>query len=259
MTKKIKLSIIIIAKNEEEVIEQCLESVKWAEDIVFLDTGSTDKTRAIAQKYKVNLTSISSSKLEYAQWRNQGLKLAKGEWVFYVDADERVTPELKDELWAVINKKKLAEVGFTVPRRNFLLGKELHYGGWWPDYVKRVFRKKNLHKWVGQLHEEPVYQGQMGQLAQPLIHLQPQTIEPALQKTIRWSKLEAQALLAANHPPVVWWRILRMGLTTFWDRLVKKQGFRDGTEGWIESIFQVFHTIIVYIQLWEIQNQQQNS
>lgn len=248
-----KFSVVILTKDEEKVIKDCLESVKWAEEIILVDSGSTDKTPQIARKYKAKIIGVSSNKLEYARWRNEGLKAAKGKWVLYVDADERVTPKLKKEIQKIISRRKSDDTAYSIPRRNFLLGKELHWGGWYPDYVKRLFLRRNLKKWTGDLHEEPVFEGLLGKLKNSFIHLQPETIEPMFQKSIRWSKLEAKMLLKAKHPPVVWWRVLRMGLTTLFDRLIKKQGFRDGAEGWIESIYQAFHTIIVYIQLWEMQ------
>lgn len=248
-----KLSVIIIAKEEEEMIKDCLESVKWADEIIFIDTGSADRTPQIAKQYATKLIDFSSKGLKYAQWRNRGLKEARGDWVLYVDADERVTPELRREIKGIISKSNLREIAFMIPRRNFLFRKEFHWGGWWPDYVKRLFFKKKLKRWVNDLHEEPMIEGSFGKLKNSFIHLQPDKIEPIFQKSIKWSKLEAKMLYEAKHPPVVWWRVLRMGLTTLFDRLIKKQGFRDGAEGWMMSIYQAFHTVIVYIQLWEMQ------
>jgi len=248
-----KLSVIIIAKDEEKMIEDCLESIKWADEIIYIDTGSSDKTPQIAKRYTTKVINIPFKGLAYAQWRNRGLKEAKGKWLFYLDADERITPELKKEIKEIISRKEIEYTAYAIPRRNFLLGKELHWGGWWPGYVKRLYKRDKLKEWQGELHEEPVFEGELGHLKEPMIHLQPESIEPMLEKSIKWSKIEAKLLYEANHPPVTWWRILRMGATTLFDRLIKKQGFRDGTEGWIESIYQTFHTMIIYIQLWEMQ------
>jgi glycosyltransferase involved in cell wall biosynthesis len=247
-----KLSIIIICKNEKDFIKDCLESAKWADEIVFHDTGSTDGTLEIVQKYNVKLISNKAEAINFALWHNQGLKEANGDWVLYLDADERITPSLKDEILEKI--KKLNSSAFAIPRRNFLLGKELHFGGWYPDYQIRLFQKSKLHKWVGDLHEHPEFDGSVEKLKNPMIHLQPEKIEPALKKSIRWSRVEANLLFESSHPLIVWWRVIRMGMTTLFDRLIRKQGFRDGTEGWIESIYQSFHTMIVYLKLWELQN-----
>jgi len=249
---KLKISVIIGAKNEEKFIPDCLESVKWADEIlVFINPDSTDKTEEIAREFKVRIIEQKPKEMNFAAWHNQGLKEAKGDWLLWVDADERVPPLLREEIEAAIRSKKYT--AYAIPRRNFLLGKELKHGGWSPDYVKRLFRKKNLEKWVGKLHEEPIFEGAMGHLKNPMIHLQPERIEPALEKSITWSGIEADLLLKANHPKVAWWRVLRMGVTTLFDRLIKKRGFLDGIEGWIESVYQAFHTMVIYLRLWEIQ------
>lgn len=251
---KPKISVIINTKNEEEFIVDCLESVKWADEIlVLISPDSIDKTAEIIRKFKVRMIEQKTKEMDFAAWHNQGMEEARGDWLLWVDADERIPPLLKEELLLAIRHKLYA--CYAIPRRNFLLGKELRHGGWYPDYVKRLFLKKNLEKWTGVLHEEPIFKGEMKKLINPLIHLQPDTIEPALEKSIKWANIEAKLLYEANHPPVVWWRILRMGVTTLFERLVKKQGFRDGTEGWIESFYQAFHTMIVYIGLWELQRE----
>lgn len=249
---KLKISVIIGAKNEEKFIPDCLESVKWADEIlVFINPDSTDKTEEIAREFKVRIIEQKPKEMNFAAWHNQGLKEAKGDWLLWVDADERVPPLLREEIEAAIRSKKYT--AYAIPRRNFLLGKELKHGGWSPDYVKRLFKKKNLEKWVGELHEEPVFEGEMGHLKNPMIHPQPERIEPALEKSIAWSGIEAELLLKAGHPKIVWWRVLRMGATTLFDRLIKKRGFLDGIEGWIESVYQSFHTMMIYLRLWELQ------
>lgn len=246
-----KLSIVIIAKNEEDVIKDCLESVRWADEVILLEGNSSDKTIEIARKYNIRIVPQKSKEMDYSSWRNQGKEEVKGDWVFYLDADERVTPELENEIKKTINETKTTVL--AIPRRNFLLGKELKHGGWYPDYQIRIFKKDKLKRWVGKLHERPEFEGEIQELKNPMIHLQPETIEPALEKSIKWSSIEAKLLFDAHHPRMTWWRILRMGATTLFERLIKKQGFRDGTEGWIESLYQSFHTMIVYIKLWEMQ------
>lgn len=248
---KPELSVVIIVKNEEEVIKDCLESVRWADEVILLDGGSMDRTLEIAKNYRLRIIPQKEKMMNYAAWHNQGKEEAGGNWIFYVDADERVTPLLREEIQSVIDSGEYA--AYAIPRRNFLLGKELHFGGWYPDYAIRLFLKKSLKKWVGNLHEQPVFEGELGKLANPMVHLQPEQIEPALQKSIRWSGIEAKLLHESGHPPVAWWRVLRMGLTTLFERLIEKKGFYDGVEGWIESIYQSFHTVIIYMKLWEMQ------
>jgi glycosyltransferase involved in cell wall biosynthesis len=251
---KPKISVIIGAKNEEKFMVDCLESVKWADEaLVFINPDSNDKTEEIAREFKVRIMEQKPRKMDFAAWHNQGLKEAKGDWLLWVDADERIPPLLREEIEKAIKDKQY--VAYAIPRRNFLLGKELKHGGWSPDYVKRLFKKKNLEKWVGELHEEPVFEGEMGHLKNPMIHLQPEKIETAFEKSIVWSGIEADLLFKAGHPKMAWWRVIRMGATTLFDRLIKKRGFLDGVEGWIESVYQSFHTMMIYLRLWELQRE----
>ena len=247
-----KLSVIILAKNEEKMIKDCLASVKWAEEVILVDSGSTDRTVAIAQKQGAKILSVFRGKIEFSRWRNEGLKAAKGDWVLYVDADERVTPELKKEIENLIKGKPGAAV-YQIPRRNYYLGKEVRYGGAWPNYVKRLFLREKLKRWEKKLHEDPVFEGELGTLKNPLLHQAHQSLTAMMAKTSQWSQIEAELLYEANHPPVTWWRILRMMLTEFWERGIKLQGWRDGTVGWIELIFQMFSRFATYAQLWELQ------
>lgn len=248
-----KISVIIGAKNEEDFVTDCLESIKWADEIIFLlSPESVDKTEEIARSYGVRVIRQKVKEMDFAAWHNQGMEEAKGGWLLWVDADERIPPLLAREIQETILKTEFS--AFAIPRRNFLLGKELRFGGWYPDYQIRLFKKEKLKGWVGKLHEQAQFEGEMGKLENAMIHLQPEKLEPALEKSIKWSNIEAGLLYEARHPSVTWWRVLRMGVTTLFERLVKKKGFLDGTEGWIESIYQAYHTMIVYLKLWERQN-----
>jgi len=248
---KNKISVIIIAKNEERMIEDCLKSIgSWANEIVVVDSGSTDKTLDICKKYNCNI--FKSSKDSFSSWRNLGKEKSVFSWIFYLDADERMTDGLKKEITDTVNNPKF--FAYVIPRRNFYLGKEVHFGGSYPDYVKRLFKKDKLKKWVGKLHEEPLFEGELGYLKEPMIHITHRDLSSMVDKTSNWSKIEAGLLYKADHPPVVGWRILRIMFTEFWYRVVKLKGWRDGTVGWIEAIFQVFSRFITYARLWEMQN-----
>jgi hypothetical protein len=191
--------------------------------------------------------------MDFAAWHNQGMNEANGNWLLYLDADERVTSALAQRIQELIYQNKVNFGAYQVRRRNFLLGRNLEHGGWGPDYPVRLFKRGALRSWVGSLHEHAEFTGKLGRLKEVMIHLQPDKLEPALAKSIKWSQLEAELLCQAKHPLVVWWRVLRMGLTTFWQRMIVKQGWRDGIEGWIENLYQVCHTMIVYLRLWEQQ------
>jgi len=256
--RKTKLSAVIIAKNEEELIGDCLKSVKWADEIVLVDSGSTDRTPAIAKRHKAKVINVPTDKMKFSYWRNKGLEKAKGQWILYIDADERVTPKLREEILKAISKPQSTKkfTAFEIPRRNFYLGQEMRFGGAWPDYVKRLFLKKALKGWRGELHERPLFEGSLGRLKNPLIHLTHRDLSSMLEKTRRWSRIEAELLAKAHHPPVVWWRIGKVMLAEFWYRGIKLQGLRDGVVGLIEVVFQMFSRFVTYARLWEIQNKQ---
>src|SRR3989344_7588705 len=179
------LSVIIITKNEEEMIGECLESVKeLADEIIVVDSGSTDKTNEIAKKYGARI--VKSTGTGYAQFRNDGLKAAKGDWVLYVDADERVSPQLAKEV------KQVSPGVYEIPRKNTYLGKELLYGGWGGDKVIRLFYKKLLKKYINELHEQPEFIGQLQTTSGQLIHYSHRDLASMLNKTILFTEYEAK-------------------------------------------------------------------
>jgi hypothetical protein len=247
---KNNISAIVITKNEEEKIGDCLESLSWADEILVIDTGSDDKTIEIATKKKAIV--VSYSKGGFSDWRNQGAKEAKNDWLLYVDADERVTPLLRKEILRTI--KNSADIAlYAIPRRNIILGKEMKHGGWWPDYVKRLMRKDALDKWEGDLHENPVVKGDLGHLKNPLVHIKHAKLSEMVEKTNKWSEIEAKLLLKSGHPKMAGWRFFRIMVTELWYRLIKLKGYRDGTEGVVYAIYQMWSKFVTYGKLWEMQ------
>lgn len=246
------LSIVMITKNSADKIEDCLKPVKsLAGEILVIDGGSTDGTVEIARKHNARV--INQAGKGYADWRNQGIKEASGEWIFYLDSDERVTPELATEIELLITSHELSFFTYAIPRRNIILGKEMRHGGWWPDYVKRLYKKSSLKKWVGELHEEPVFEGEMGHLKNPMIHLKHSNLSEMIEKTNKWSEIEAKLLFDAGHPAMSWWRFFRIMASELWYRLIVKKGFLDGVEGVIYAIYQVWSKFVTYAKLWEMQ------
>ncbi|OGC92169.1 hypothetical protein A2899_02130 [Candidatus Amesbacteria bacterium RIFCSPLOWO2_01_FULL_49_25] len=242
------LSVIIITKNEEAMIGDCLVSVKdLADEIILVDTGNTDQTNEIAKSYGAKI--IKSNGSDYSQFRNAGLKNTTGDWIFYVDADERVSPQLRLEVKSIIKPGV-----YQIPRRNIYLDKEMHYGGWGNDKVIRLFHKSLLKKYSGELHEQPTYSGQLSTTNHELIHHSHRDLSSMLNKTIEFTHYEARLRLEANHPLVVWWRFLRVMATEFWLRFVKLSAWRDGPKGIIDGLFQVFNTFVIYARVWEMQN-----
>ena len=141
---KINLSVVIIAKNEEKKLPDCLDSLKWVNEILLVDDHSTDLTVNIARNFGARVIKARDSiRRNYSHLRNLGLEESRGIWVLYVDADEIVTSALRKEIEKKL-KKDVENVAFAIPRKNIILGKELKHGGWWPDYVKRLFNKNKI-------------------------------------------------------------------------------------------------------------------
>ena len=247
------LSAIVITRNEEIMVGECLLSLKdLADEIIVVDTGNTDSTNEIAKSFGAKI--VTTSGQDYSHFRNTGLQAAKGDWVLYVDADERVTPLLKKEIEQIISSIASNSV-FQIPRKNIYLGQEMHFGGWGHDKVIRLFPKSALTKYQGQLHEQPVYSGELKTTNNELIHYSHRDLSSMLDKTLVFTQYEAQLRLAASHPAVVWWRFLRVMATEFWLRFVKLSAWRDGMEGIIDGIFQIFNSFVIYARLWELQNE----
>lgn len=246
-----KISAIVLAGNAENLIKDCLESLSWVDEILVINTGSTDKTVDIAKEFKARV--LTAPKGGFSDWRNFGAKKAKGEWLLYIDADERVTPLLRREVSKLVSGEIGTETAFAIPRRNFVLGKELKHGGWWPDYAKRLFRRGKFKKWTGELHEEPVFEGKLGHLGNPLIHLKHDNLSDMVEKTNEWSEIEARLMYDANHPPMNIPRFTTAMFREFWLRMVRQTAFLDGPKGIIYALYQVYSRLISYAKLWELQ------
>lgn len=241
-----KISAVILTKNSEGLIDECLKSVSFAQEIIVLDEYSTDKTKEKASKHKN--TKVFDAPKDFSKKRNLGLKKAKHEWILYVDVDERVTPELEKEILKISD-----DCSYAIPRKNIIFKKEFKHTGQYPDYVKRLFKKENLIKWTGELHEEPVFKGKLKHLKSPLIHKNHNSLEDMVLKTNEWSQIEAELMYKAKHPKMNVFRFFSAMFREFFLRMIKQMAFLDGVEGIIYAIYQVFSRSISYAKLWEMQ------
>lgn len=250
-----RIGAIVIARNEEKKISECLTSVSWADEILVIDNASKDKTVEIAKKHSARVIHAPEKlNLNYAALRNLGLKEAKSEWILYVDADERVPRSLKEEILRLTTNSFKARVAcYAIPRRNMIFGKEFKHGGQWPDYQKRLFRKSELTSWGRELHEDPTFSGQLGHLKSPLIHVKENDLSDMVRKTNEWSEIEAAEMYKAGHPPMNILRFCSAAFREFWKRFVLQLAFLDGTEGVIYGTYQIYSRLISYAKLWELQ------
>lgn len=241
------LSTIIITKNEEKNIEECIKSVKFSDQIIVVDNNSKDSTVNIAKKLGAEIVKVDFS--DFSKQREEGLGHVKNSWVLYIDADERVSLELKEEIERVVSSTEGFDV-YKIKRKNFYFGKHEWY---FYGKLERLFKKDALKGWFGSIHESPVYTGSVGELKGFLDHYTHQDLTSMTDKTIQWSDMEAKIRLDVNHPKMSWWRFPRVMFTSFFTYYVKQKGYRAGTTGIVESMFQSYSTFITYAKLWELQ------
>ncbi|MCL5113769.1 MAG: glycosyltransferase family 2 protein, partial [Patescibacteria group bacterium] len=200
------ISAIVIAKNAKNLIGDCLDSLSFCDEIIVIDDGSDDKTAEIVKKKGAT---VYKHKMEdFSESRNFGLEKAQGKWVLYVDVDERVTPELAKNI-----KQKIATdvnsgiSAYKLLRKNFYLGENE-----WPyiEKLERFFKKDKLKGWQGKIHETPVVDGKIGQLSGFFLHYTHRDLSSMVNKTIEWSKIEAELRFRSNHPIMTWWRFPRV-------------------------------------------------
>ncbi len=242
------ISAVILAKDSENLIVDCLESVKFCDEIIVVDAGSKDKTVEIAKNKNAKI--VFSEPGDYAHSRNLGLKNASSDWVLYIDTDERVSPQLKSNIKNQIARKDNKYIAFKLRRKNFYFGKHE-----WPyiEKLERLFKKENLKGWYGKIHESPEVSGKIGTLDGYLFHYTHRDLSSMVEKTLEWSKIEAELRYKTNHPKMTWWRFPRVMITAFLDSYIKQRGYKAGVVGLIESMYQSFSIFVTYARLWELQ------
>ncbi len=246
----IKISAIILTKNAEELIADCLDSVSFCDEIIVIDDNSTDRTVDLAKHMGAHV--FSDEAKSFAEKRNFGLKKAKGKWILYVDSDERISPELKTSIQDLVAKERSTVSAYRIKRKNFYFGNHE-----WPyiEKLERLFKKTKLQEWYGDLHETAKVDGEIADIEDGfLFHYTHRDLTSMVEKTIKWSDVEADLRLKANHPKMSGWRFFRVMLTAFYGSYIKQEGWRAGTAGLVESIYQSFSMFITYAKLWEKQN-----
>lgn len=245
------ISAIVLTYNEEEVLEDALKSLKdFADEIIIVDSNSTDKTISIAKKYNARI--VEHPLVSFSEQRNIGADHAKGDFLFYLDADERLTPEFTKDAKNLVDAYNPEShiAGYFIKRKTFYFGKD------WKlvDQVQRLFYKKKFKEWYGIVHETPKVDGEFAVIEAPIVHLTHRNLEQMIIKTNKWSDYEAELRFKAHHPEMSWWRFPRVMISEFARAYLKQKGYSNGTEGFIESMYQAFSMFITYAKLWEMQN-----
>lgn len=240
------LSVTVITKNEAENIEACLRSVRFADQIVVLDSGSTDDTLQIARSMGAEV-SISPDWQGFGIQKNRALALANSDWVLSLDADERVTPELQAEIRATLEAPAFDVYSF--PRLSSYCGRYMRHSGWYPDRVTRLFRRHAAQFSDDLVHEKIMTSSKVGQLRSPLRHESFRSFEAVLDKANRYSTAGAQILLNRGKSASLG-TALGHGLWTFIRTYFLRLGFLDGRMGLVLAISNAEGTYYRYLKLW---------
>lgn len=240
------ISAIILAKNEELNIDDCIKSVTWCDEILVIDDNSIDKTPAKAKKLGAKVITHALEN-DFSQQRNYAISQAKSDWILFVDADERVPKELANEIKKTIENSKDI-TGFYVKRHDYMWGKFLKYGETGNLYLLRL-AKKNTGKWIGKVHESWAAIGKVGDLRYPLLHFPHATVGEFLFEINFYSTLRAQELKSQN-VTTSWWQIIVYPKAKFVQNYVLRLGFLDGTQGLILAIMMSMHSFLVRGKLW---------
>ncbi len=232
------LSVAVLARDNEDEIADCLASVAWADEtIVILDTRSSDRTGAIAQDLGARV--VPHRFENFAAQREFGLSLPRNDWLFYVDSDERATASVGREIRQVI--KDGERVGWWVPRRNFIWGREIRHGGWHPDYQLRLVKLgRARYDLTRQVHEVVILDGQEGYLQEPLLHFNYRTLDQFVAKQRQYVGYEAQMLYKQGVRPRPWTYILQP-LREFWRRYATLAGYKDGLKGLVLCLLVAYY------------------
>src|SRR5712691_7581135 len=226
------LSVAIITQNEEQTIRGCLESVSWADEIIVVDSGSTDNTVAICKELGAKVLVMDWQ--GFGPQKNRALTLATGDWVLSLDADERVSHELRNEIQSAITTRG-KHVAFRMARSSSYCGRVMRHSGWWPDYVTRLFKRGHARFSDDLVHERLIVEGKTATLKQSLRHEAFRDLEQVLQKLNSYSSAGA-AMLSQRDGKASLASAVGHGLWTFIRTYFLRAGFLDGREGFMLAV-----------------------
>jgi glycosyltransferase involved in cell wall biosynthesis len=263
-----KITALILTFNEEKHIEDCLRSVAWCDQIIIVDSGSSDKTEEICKRYTDLF--IRNKFINFSLQRNFALSLdiIRNKWVLFLDADERITPELEKEIKERLSSDPNYISGYYIPRKQYFWGKWLRHGEAWPCYEVRLFVKDKGRYTHKDVHEDLKLEGKIAKMNSPLIHISRESMSEVLKGIDRYSTLEAirmyktgeELYVCSSKSPSkinhVMKRIFKyLPFKPFWKFTLDYfiwRGFLDGYEGFSWAVIQAFYVWISYFKLWEL-------
>ena len=244
------LSVVISAYNEEKTLARCLESVRRiADEIIIVDNESSDRTVEIAKKFTDRIF-LKPNQLMLNINKNFGFEKATGTWILNLDADEEIPPELASEV-KVITTGKPKYNGYWIKRKNISYGKWIKHGLWWPDRQIRLFKRGFGAFQCVHIHEYVKIDGETGELVEPYIHYNYESVHQYLLKIDRTSSSEAISLSQMNYP-LSWFDAIRFPVSDFVKIYFAQEGWKDGLHGLVLSLFQAFYSFCTFAKYWEM-------
>jgi glycosyltransferase involved in cell wall biosynthesis len=242
------LTVITLTLNEEHNISACLESARWADEMIVVDSGSVDRTVDVAKSFTSNVFTITWE--GYGAARNYALQRASGDWILWLDADERVTPELAAEIKKILVDDPHDVNGYAIARRAYFLGRWIRHSGWYPGRVVRLFRRGQARFSENRVHEQLHIDGQVRATAHDIIHLTDPDLQHYLAKSNKYTSLAAEDMFAAGRKFRLADLLIRPPFQ-FVKMYVLRGGVLDGLEGLILAVLSSAYVFTKYAKLWE--------
>lgn len=245
-----KLSVIISAFNEENKIEDCLKSVKFADEIIVVDNTSTDKTAEFSKKFTSKIFTRPNNPMLNIN-KNFGFTKAGGDWVLSLDADEQIPNDLAEEIKSIIKIKNNKISGYWIPRKNIIFGKWIEHTGWYPDHQLRLFKKEKGKFEEKHVHEMIKLAGESDYLKNPMLHNNYENINQFLQKTFFIYAPNEAGNLIKNGYRFDWKDSIRFPVKEFLSRFFAREGYKDGIHGLVLSLLMAFYHLVIFVNIWQ--------
>ena len=241
-----KLSVIVITKNEAANIRACIASVAWADEIIVVDSGSSDATVAICRELGASV--FVHDWPGFGIQKNRALSYATCSWVFSIDADERVTPELREAIETVLLKPDSDYSSYEISRISSYCGRYMLHSGWHPDHIVRLFKRDKAHFSNNLVHEKLLVEGVPGKLSGELLHFAFDDLEEVLHKVNQYSSAGAAMMQQKGRQTSLSGAVVR-GIWSFMRSYVLRGGFLDGREGFMLAVSNAEGTYYRYVKL----------
>lgn len=241
------ISATVITRNEADNIENCLRTLDWVDEIIVVDQFSTDETAQIAKGFGAQV--FEERWKGFAQQKNSAIEKASGRWILSIDADERLTPQLRQEIVEVVSLETNIN-GYYIARRNYFCGRWIRHGGWYPDYNLRLFRKGFGEFQERTVHEKVMVEGAVGYLKNALEHYTYSSVSEYIVRMEKYSRLAAMQIHQENRWSR-WHNLSLRPIFTFLNMYLLRMGFLDGSKGFFLAVSYAYYTFLKYYRFYE--------